>query len=322
MTGASLEGRVALVIPTRDGGERWQHVLDAWRAQEGVGALQICCPDTDSQDGTRAAIERAGARTIPIAPSQFNHGETRNRAIAMTTAEFVILSVQDALPLGPEVARALVEPLAQDETLCATYGRQVPIPGCHPVLVERIDSWAGGTEPVVQELGARAWDALTPFERLGLIRYDHVIACLRRTVWEHHRLEALSFGEDVGWARRVIRAGGRIAFVPRAVVEHSHERSAWDEARRIYCDHRNLSALVGLVTVPSRRQLAQNVAAARAHYRALVDARSDVDAPTRARWHAWAHDLALYENWAQYLGAHFSRRWWFSPLDRWLRRGI
>ena len=293
-----------------------------WLAQDGVGELDIRCPDTDSRDGTRAAIQRAGARMMPIAPSQFNHGETRNRAVALTTCEFVILTVQDALPLSNDVARSLVEPLLADSTLSATYGRQVPLPDCHPVLVERIDSWAGGIDPVVQELGDHTWDELAPFDRLGLIRYDHVIACMRRSAWEQHRFEALSFGEDVAWARRVIRSGGRLAFVPSAVVEHSHDRPAWDEGRRIYCDHRNLSALVGLVTVPSRAQVKINVAAARQHYRALIDGYRDIDADTRARWHQWAFDLALYENWAQYLGANLARKWWFAGIDRWLRKGI
>jgi hypothetical protein len=175
---------------------------------------------------------------------------------------------------------------------------------------------------VVQELGGRDWADLTPHERLGLIRYDHVIACMRRSVWERWRFEPANFGEDVRWSARVIRSGGRIAFVPGAVVEHSHDRSAWDEARRIYCDHANLRRLVDLVAVPSRRHIAGNVAAAREHYRALVDARTDVDATTRALWQNWAHALASHENWAQYLGANFGDRWWFRPVDRWLRKGI
>jgi hypothetical protein len=145
---------------------------------------------------------------------------------------------------------------------------------------------------------------------------------MRRSVWERHRFEPANFGEDVRWSTRVIRSGGRIAFVPSAVVRHSHDRSAWEEARRIYCDHRNLSELLGLVTVPSRRQIPVNVRAARNHYRQLVDRQTDVDATTRAVWHRWADRLAWAENWAQYLGALHGRRWWFRPVDWWLRRGI
>jgi rhamnosyltransferase len=322
MGGAPLAGRVSVVIPTRNGGELFGRVLEMWRAQQGVGALDLVCPDTDSRDGTQDRLRAAGARTMSIAPGQFNHGETRNRAIAATKTEFVILSVQDALPLTTTLAEELVAPLDRDPSLSATYGRQQPRADCHPVLAARIGGWAGGSEPVVQALDGRDWDTLAPLERLSLVRYDHVIACVRRAAWERHRLEHAQFGEDVRWSTRVIRSGGRIAFVPAAVVEHSHDRSAFDEARRIYSDHRNLRELLGLVSVPHRQQIAANVEAARAAYRALVDARTDVDATTRAHWQAWAHELARLENWAQYLGAHLARRWWFRPVDRWLRRGI
>jgi len=314
--------RAALVIPTLNGGPRFAQCLEMWRAQEGVGELEICCPDSGSRDGSVDVIRRFGGRVLAIPPREFNHGDTRNRAVAAVKADFVFLSVQDAVPLDTRVAAELLAPLEADPTLAATFGRQVPLPDCHPVLAARIAGWAGGSEPVIQELGDRAWAELQPMERLGLIRYDHVIACMRRSVWERIRFEPLSFGEDVGWAARVVRPGGRLAFVPSAAVEHSHDRPAFEEARRIYCDHRNLHALVGLTTVPSRKQLKANIHAAREHYRQLVEARDDVDEATRQRWHAWAHDLAAYENWAQYLGANFARRWWFQPVDRWLRRGI
>ena len=317
-----LSGRVALVIPTFNGGPRWQRVMDAWLDQTGVGPLQIVCPDSGSSDGSDEVSRRAGADVIEVAQADFSHGGTRNLAVQHTEREFVILSVQDALPLSPALASELVRPLAEDDSLCATFGRQVPLPGCHPVLRQRIGAWAGGSEIELQALGARSWSALNPWERLALIRYDHVIAAMRRSVWEQLPFEPVNFGEDVSWSRRVILDGGKLAFVPDAAVEHSHDRSAWDEARRIYCDHRNLRRLVGLVAVPSRADMSVNVAAARAHYSQLIDATEGVDDGTRRAWQRWAFDLARYENWAQYLGANFGLRWWFTPLDRWLRRGI
>ena len=312
----------ALVIPTLNGGERFARAMSMWRGQTGVGELEICCPDSGSNDGTVDVIRGAGGRVLPIPRGEFNHGDTRNRAVAVVTADFVFLSVQDALPLDTSMARELLEPLQRDPELAATFGRQVPMPGCHPVLEERIAGWAGGDEPVLQELGDRRWDDLEPLERLGLIRYDHVIACMRRSVWERVRFEPRSFGEDVAWSARVIRPGGRIAFVPSAVVEHSHDRPAFDEARRIYCDHRNLGELVGLRMVPDAARRRANIQGARTHYRNLVEARTDVDEATRTRWMRWGQDLARYENWAMYLAANFAHRWWFGPVDRWLRRGI
>lgn len=318
----TLANRVALVIPTFNGGPRWQRVIDTWRDQRGAGRLEIVVPDSGSSDGSDQVARRAGATLINIPQHEFSHGGTRNLAVASTDAEFVILSVQDALPLSTSLAAELLAPMIADERVCATFGRQVPLPGCHPVLRERIGGWAGGTEVELQQLGSRSWEDLDPWERLKLIRYDHVIAAMRRSVWEALPFEPVNFGEDIDWARRVILDGGRIAFVPGAAVEHSHNRPAWDEARRIYCDHKNLRRLVGLVTVPTLADIQRNVPAARAHYRQLVDQATTVDAGTRAKWHTWGQRLALYENWAQYLGANFGRRWWFTPVDRWLRRGI
>jgi rhamnosyltransferase len=317
-----LSDRIALVIPTWNGGPRWQQVMDRWQAQSGVGSLQMVCPDSGSNDGSEEVSRVAGAEVIDVPPAEFSHGGTRNMAVEHTDREFVILTVQDALPLSTTLAADLVAPLAADPTLCATFGRQVPLPGCHPVLKARIGGWAGGTEIEVQELGMQRWKDLDPWARLKLIRYDHVIAAMRREVWERHAFAPVSFGEDVDWARRVIQDGGRIAFVPGAAVEHSHDRPAWDEARRIYCDHRNLKRLVGLVAVPSVGDIGRNVAAAQAHYEHLVDTAEGVDDTTRARWRTWAQQLAKYENWAQYLGANYGNSWWFAPVDLWLRRGI
>lgn len=319
---ANTDGRIALVVPTWNGGVRWRSVLQAWQNQAGFDDMKLCCPDSGSDDGSDDVARKAGAAVPPVDRRHFSHGGTRNDAIASVDAEFVILTVQDALPLTTTLARDLVAPLLADRELCATYGRQLPMPDCHPVLASRISAWAGGDEPVLQQLGDRSWEDLEPMERLGLIRYDHVIACMRRSTWEQHPFAPVSFGEDVDWAARVIRAGGRIAYLPAATVEHSHARSAWDEARRIYCDHRNLKRLVGLVTVPSIADLRRNIPAARAHYRGLIEAASSADDTTRQDWTQWSDDLAAYENWAQYLGANVSGRWWFRPVDRWLRRGI
>ena len=322
MTVKPVDAKLAVVIPTLNGGKRFELVLDQWLKQEDVGPIDICWPDSGSQDGTIDLLRQSGVRTLPIAPKQFNHGETRNRAVATTKAEFIILSVQDALPLSAHLARTLIEPLKKDSALSATYGRQVPLPDCHPLLVERIGSWAGDEAPRVQEIKKGQWEKLSPAERHKTIRYDHVIAAIRRSAWEAQRFESVPFGEDVAWAKRIICNGGKIAFVPGAAVEHSHNRSAWDEARRIYCDHAHLHQLIGLVTIPRRKNLRANIRHARTHYQELIEASKNTDAVTKKRWSEWADALARYENWAQFLGAHYSHRWWFSPVDRWLRHGI
>jgi hypothetical protein len=85
---------------------------------------------------------------------------------------------------------------------------------------------------------------LTPEERLERIRFDNVTSCVRRKVWEAMPFPEGSFGEDMGWARLVLQAGLKVAYVPSAQVWHSHERGWFYELRRGFVDGGNRVRLV------------------------------------------------------------------------------
>ena len=56
---------------------------------------------------------------------------------------------------------------------------------------------------------------------------DNVCAAIRRSVWTAIPFRSTPIAEDVEWGREVLLAGHGLAYVPDAVVEHSHDRSAW-----------------------------------------------------------------------------------------------
>ena len=63
--------------------------------------------------------------------------------------------------------------------------------------------------------------------------------------------------EDIAWARDVLLAGYRLAYVPAATVVHSHDRPAREEFTRTYLLHRRLYELFGLRTIPTLAHLAR-----------------------------------------------------------------
>jgi rhamnosyltransferase len=71
------------------------------------------------------------------------------------------------------------------------------------------------------------------------------------SAWRAHPFPRASFAEDIEWGMDVLLAGYRLAFVPEAVVRHSHERPVSYELRRTYVAHQRLRALFGLATIPS-----------------------------------------------------------------------
>ncbi|MBL8840058.1 MAG: glycosyltransferase [Planctomycetes bacterium] len=317
---------VSLVIPVRNGGPRLRRVLERVRAQKSDLVVEPVVIDSRSSDGSDDAARRAGFRVLTVDPRDFNHGATRDTAIAATSGRAIVLLVQDALPVDERWLEALAAPLLADPDAAGSFSRQVAIPGGNPILEARLAGWIAGlpTARRAQLDPARPWETLTPFERLELVAFDNVSSCIRRDLWRIHPFGHRPFGEDLGWSTFAIRAGYAIRFEPASVVEHSHDRSAWHEARRIYCDHRNLHRLLGLRTVPTFAAALAGRRGALAHYLALIE-KAGLPPDQRARRRRFAHAYAWGEALAQWLAPlvnEHGERGLLGLLDAKIRRGI
>ena len=224
--------------------------------------------------------------------------------------------------------RASVCPAARGVTpeAAGSFSRQLPIPGGNPILDQRLAGWIAGKPETrrAQLTPGRPWESLTPFERLEMVAFDNVSSCVKRDVWRIHPFGKRPFGEDIGWATWAIRNGFAIRFESESVVEHSHDRSFMHEARRIYCDHRNLHVLIGLRTVPTLNQALRGSRSQLAHYLHVLQ-HAGLAPDELARRRRWARGYALGEALAQWLAPLANEsgpRGLFAVLDRKIRRGI
>ena len=250
---------VSVVIPTKNAGPLLREVLGKVRAQDTSRHVEIVAFDSGSTDGTVAMLREFGARVTEIPPSEFNHGLTRNQAIASARAPLVVLLTQDAVPADARWLEALLAPF-EDEEVAGTYARQIPRAAADALTRHSLESWvAGSRERRVQRLPDRAsYLRLHPMERYRLCVFDDVCAAIRRSVWERIPYEWAYFAEDLDWGKKVLEAGYAIVYDPAAAVVHSHDRSVWYEYRRTYVCHRRLYELFGLRCVPTLRDAARN----------------------------------------------------------------
>jgi rhamnosyltransferase len=244
--------RASAVVPVRDGGEPLRGLLAALRDQDLPGGLEIVALDSASRDGSREALAAAGARVLPVAPGQFDHGETRNLGAREAHGEFVLFLSQDAVPQDAGYARRLVAALAAEPRLAGAFARQQPRADADPLTRRDLRDWvaAAATPRTVFLEAPDRLEALPPLERYRLCAFDNVASAVRREVLLQHPFAATRFGEDIEWGQRVLRQGYGLAYVPDAVVVHSHRRRARDLYRRNYLGHRALLRLFGLRTVP------------------------------------------------------------------------
>ncbi len=320
--------KISLVIPTLNAGILLDEVLDAVDKQPGADELERIAVDSGSTDGTVTRLERHGFATFSIDKRDFNHGATRDLAIERATGEVVVLLTQDATPADENWLPALVS-CYEDEQVGAAYCRQIPRPDCNPFIARRLREWtAGKTERVVQKLEpGQKFEDLEPMQRLQLCAYDNVAGSVRRSAWAEHKFGHRRFGEDVAFGKKLITSGRSIVFEPNSSVVHSHNRPAFDEGKRIYCDHQNLRELFDVHLLKNRKDQKASSEWGQREYGRIVD-ELDIPADEKKTLHKWAKDYAKWSSLGMYLGANSERLmsgkfgFFFRWLDRKLHRGI
>jgi rhamnosyltransferase len=242
----------SVVIPTKNGGPVFVEVLEALKAQEYEGGVQVTVIDSGSTDDTVSVASQYGAHVTAIPSNEFNHGLTRNRAIESCAGDIVILMSQDAIPGDRYLIRNLVGAF-DDSRVAGAYARQVPREDAD-VLTKRdgASALAGRTSGDVHWI--KDWEAyrnLTPIERYYFCNFDDVCSAVRKSVWRSIPFRAAEFGEDIDWGQRILEAGWKIAYCPEAYVVHSHARSFVYLYRRSRSTLKQLYEQFGVCTVPS-----------------------------------------------------------------------
>lgn len=292
---------VSIVIPTRNGMATLPSLVERLRAGEAKAPLEIVAVDSESTDGTRALLDARADRVISIPAATFDHGLSRNRGIEAATAPFIVLTVQDALPASADWLDRLIDPLLRNPRVAGSWARQTPRPDASPIVRFHMKrSHVMSTLARTNRLAGEAeLAALTPAERLARCAFDNVCSCIRRSVWNQHPFRSMPIAEDLVWAREVLLAGFELAYVPEAVVTHSHDRSPRYEYARTRTLHRQLADLFGLTTIPSLGHLGRAIVGSAVLHRRLQ--------PGSGR--AAARALALAVAWplGQYAGARDAR---------------
>lgn len=255
VSGNGVEATV--LIPTYNAGPLFAEVLERISGQKTDFDYEILLVDSGSADGTLELARRHGARVIGIKKSDFTHGGARNLGISEARGAYVAMTVQDAVPADENWLAAMVENMTGDESVAGVYSRQIPRPDCNPFTRHQLEQhFTNRPERHVQRAESpESYEALPPMEKLATITFDDVSSCVRRSVWQKHPFRPVSFGEDLDWSERVVKAGYKIVYEPASAVIHSHDRTAVYEMKRAYVAHKLLAETVGLRVLPTFSEL-------------------------------------------------------------------
>lgn len=241
-----LPRSVSVFIPTYNGRVDLERVLPRLFEQQVAFPFEVVCIDSSSSDGTWELLGRFPLRRERILQSEFNHGATRNKGIALCRGEIVVLLTQDALPLGREWLATIIANYA-DPDVAGVYCRQVARPD--GTLLPQIDlrlAQNGRARRAENRLSDHPeYPALPPDARRELCNFDDICSSVRRSVWERFPFEPLRFAEDLAWGKQVFEAGFTLVYEPLAQVQHSHDRSFGYEFKRAFVSNKVLDDFFG-----------------------------------------------------------------------------
>ncbi len=212
-----------MVVPTRDGGARWRQCLAALARQRPAAAALVVI-DSGSSDGSDRAAAAAGASVLSIAPGDFDHGETRNRAAAaLPGVDAIVFLVQDAVPQGTDFL-ATLERAALAPGVAAATARQVAPADAGFLTASTVSSlpMASATPRRTGPLPAAQRDALRPDDWKPLLLLDDIACAVRADIFRATGFRRARHGEDALLAYDLLCAGWAIQHEPAAVVEHGH----------------------------------------------------------------------------------------------------
>ena len=298
---------VSIVIPTRNGGATLPSVFEALSRQQVDFEFEVVAIDSGSTDGSLDLLQRRADRVVEVDAAEFDHGLTRNLGIEHARGELIVLLVQDAVPANEKWLRELTAPLLSDTAVAGTFARQRPRSDASAITRYYHERWVAAADAQRTMAIDRfaSFEALEPMQRFLLCAFDNVCSCIRRTVWQSHPFRSTPIAEDLEWARDVLLAGYRLVYAPRAVVVHSHDRSARYELARTYALHHRLYELFSVRTIPSVGGLWRAIATSAALHLKCQRHES-------ARPRAIGRAVALAVAWpvGQYLGGLSAARGW------------
>ncbi|MFZ3136754.1 MAG: glycosyltransferase [Thermodesulfovibrionales bacterium] len=240
--------KVSVVIPTKNAGQDFYHVLEGIRKQKGIQDIELVIVDSGSKDDTLNLSKRYGAKILSIDPSEFCHGRTRNYGAQFATGDYLVFLSQDAIPAGDTCFFDMICGMNNDPHIAAVTARQVPrsdadLFACWQIW-NHYEKFLRYKEDTVISVDRKTFDSLIPSDKRRVAQLDNIFSCIRRDVFNKFKFNDLKYAEDLDLGLRLIKKGFKIGFLSSVGAIHSHNREPLYYFKRSFVDRKSLIHLL------------------------------------------------------------------------------
>ena len=215
--------KISLVIRSRNDRSIIEPVLQALFAQKLDAELEFIHIDNASTDGTAEWIREhnPSAQFFSWPAGEYVPGKVLNFAVRQCSGEIIVFHNSDCLPLDEHYLDELTRPLrnAPPGVDRLVFANQHPRPNADPLVRKDYQRAFGDGRD------SGNWRHFFSLAASGAAK-----TLLQREPFD----ETLQYSEDVEWSWRAKQHGAEIVYVPTANVEHSHNYTPEECAKRFF----------------------------------------------------------------------------------------
>ena len=216
--------KISVVVPVKNGIDTLPKFIEGIQKQTLFKETEVVIVDSASTDGSIEFLSKFDFVTVvSIDPKTFNHGATRNLGVSHAPGEFVVMTVQDAVPVDEFWLENMLAHFQDDEVM-GVCGQQV-VPHDND---KNPHKWfrpqSRGAVKSVQFKDKDTFLALSPKEQRGHCSWDDVNAMYRKQALIVLPFQPLMFGEDMLWAKMALEKGYKLIYDNSIRVEHYHHQ--------------------------------------------------------------------------------------------------
>ena len=208
--------QASIVIRTLNEARYLGELLDNIHKQNTGGInYEVVLVDSGSTDATLTVAENYGCRILHITRETFSFGRSLNIGCAAAQGDMLVITSGHCVPVDENWLAHLCLPLLEGKAEYV-YGRQLSGPESH---------YSEG------RIFAKYFPEISSVPQRDFF-CNNANSALLKSVWQTYQFdEELTGLEDMDFAQRMQRGGGRVAYIAEAGVYHHHNET-WSQVRR------------------------------------------------------------------------------------------
>ncbi len=241
--GEPIRAKASIIIPTKNAGEEFEYALRRIMQQEGVEDKEVIVIDSGSEDRTLEIAGRYTQNVFRISPEDFHHARTRNLGAGKATGDFLVFTVQDAIPVSNSWLHKLLYPVYRGEA-SAVSARQIPradadLFASWSYWNHNINYLGGDKDRRYNKAAVDSFETLSMSTRRAMASLDSVCLGIGKSTFDKYLFNP-DYAEDLDLGIRLLADGHTIILQSSNAVIHSHNRQASYFLKRSYIDTSSL----------------------------------------------------------------------------------